>query len=123
MEGRIELSHMDRRERTLEREYSESSWSQLSPKPSLLPPYLHSLQFLQRAENTVIFGYCFLGIRVPYQHPGLIHGSRRGRVIHRAAKALWSPRTLRGHAIHPPVSQYPLLPDRGKSYSLYAYWI
>lgn len=50
--------------------------------------------------------------RVPYQHPGLIHGSGRGEVNHRAAKALWSPRTLRGHSVHPPGSHHPAHTDR-----------
>lgn len=60
MEGSIELGHMDRRESTREGILRELlAPSSLSSPASL--PHPHLLQFLQRVENTVKFGDCFLG--------------------------------------------------------------
>ena len=110
MERRIELGHMDRRESPREEMLRELLALRSPPTPALSPSsLLPPLAVSSKAENTVKFWSLFPRgqgtLLTSWPDPCL----RRGEVIHRAAEALWSPRTLRGHAVHPPVSQYPAL--------------
>lgn len=61
MVGCTKLDHMDRRD-SISKGIPRDLLVPSSLQPGFLPN-LHLLQFLQRVENTVKFGDCFLGNR------------------------------------------------------------
>lgn len=87
-----------------ERAQERNAPRELGPEPHQVwspPTYSHPFQALQDRRVTETFWRCHRG-QSTLLRSWLIQGSGMGEVIHRAAWSVWSPRTLRGHAVCSP---------------------